>query len=78
MAENELSPLPVDLEGCFRQIKRNQLIREIQQIQKEIAVTAEEKEGKPLSSGELQEKLLLLNELHKQLRQEFSSFSGLI
>lgn len=78
MAENELSPLPVDLEGCFRQIKRNQLIREIQQIQKEIAATAEEKEGESLSSGELQEKLLLLNELHKQLRQEFSSFSGLI
>ena len=78
MAENELSPLPVDLEGCSRQIKRNQLIREIQQVQKEIAATTEKKEGKTLSSEELQEKLLLLNELHKQLRQEFSSFSGLI
>mgnify|MGYP001293072859 CR=1 FL=1 len=78
LAENELSSLPVDLDGCYRQIKRNQLIREIQQVQKEIAVTTEEKEGKSLSSGELQEKLFLLNELHKQLRQEFPSFSGLI
>lgn len=69
-AENELGMLPVDLDGCCRRLRQLQLSREIRQIQQEVAAAAED-------SPELQEKLALLNELHRRLREEFPSFSGL-
>ena len=69
-AENELGMLPADLDVCCRRLRQFQLSREIRQIQQEVAAAAE-------NSPELQEKLALLNELHRRLREEFPSFSGL-
>ena len=69
-AENELGLPPGDLEGCCRRLRQLQLSREIRQIQQEVAAAAED-------SPELQEKLALLNALHRRMREEFPSFSGL-
>jgi DNA primase len=69
-AENELGLLPPDLDGCCRRLRQLQLSREIRQIQQEVAAAAED-------SPELHEKLALLNKLHRQMREEFPSFSGL-
>lgn len=79
LAENELTSLSVDLEGCSQRIRRNRLAIEIQRIEEEIAATTEQKkEGETSSSDELEKKLSLLNELHRRLREEFPSFSGLL
>ena len=77
LSENELNPLPVDLEGCYRRLRRAHLMKEIQRLQQEVAVTSEEQAGNTASTKKLHEKLALLNELHKKLREEFPTFSGL-
>jgi DNA primase len=76
LTENEMNPLPVDVEGCCRRLRQYHLTREIQRLQKEVAASSEEKEGNTSSMQNLHEKLALLNELHKKLREEFPTFSG--
>ncbi len=76
LAENELALPPGDLEACCRRLRQLHLSREIRQIQQEVAAAAEHGAGE--DSGQLQEKLALLNELHRRFREEFPSFSGLI
>jgi DNA primase len=78
ITENEMNPLPIDLKGCCDRIRQQYLIKEIQRLQKEVAVTAEGQENNSLSAQNLQEDLALLNKLHKKLRDEFPTFSGLI
>jgi len=77
LSENELNPLPVDVEGCYRRLRRAQLMKEIQRLQQEVAVTSENQAGNTGSTKNLHEKLALLNELHKKLREEFPTFYGL-
>lgn len=77
LAENEMNPLPVDVEGCLKRLRQRQLTDEIRRLQQEVAVSLDgEAEG--VSPSKLQENLALLNELHKKLREEFPTFSGLI
>ena len=78
ITENEMNPLPIDLHGCCDRIRQKYLINEIQRLQKEVAVSAEGQEDNTLSAEKLQENLALLNKLHKKLRDEFPTFSGLI
>lgn len=77
LTENEMNPLPVDLKGCYRRVCWAHLTKEIQRLQKEVAVTSEEQAGNTTSTQNLLEKLALLTELHKKLREEFPTFSGL-
>ena len=72
-----MNPLPVDVEGCLKRLRQRQLTDEIRRLQQEVAVSLDgEAEG--VSPSKLQENLALLNELHKKLREEFPTFSGLI
>jgi len=77
-AENEFELPPGDLDGCCRRLRQLHLSREIRQIQREVAAAAENGDaGEETASAQLEEKLALLNELHRRLREEFPSFSGL-
>ncbi|NLY92365.1 MAG: DNA primase [Firmicutes bacterium] len=77
LTENEMNPLPVDLEGCLRRLRQYQLTAEIHRLQQEVAAGLEEEAKATTPSPELQGKLALLNQLHKKLREEFPTFSGL-
>ncbi|MBA2132378.1 DNA primase [Capillibacterium thermochitinicola] len=77
LAENQMNPLPVDLDGCLKRLRQRQLTEEIRRLEQEVAVSLDgQVEG--VSPLKLQENLALLNELHKKLREEFPTFSGLI
>ena len=76
LAENKMNPLPVDLEGCLKRLRQRRLTDEIRRLQQEVAVSLDE-QAEGASPPKLQENLALLNELHKKLREEFPTFSGL-
>ena len=77
LTENQMNPLPVDLEGCLQRLRQRRLTDEIRRLQQEVAVSLEQ-QAEGTSPAKLQENLALLNELHKKLREEFPTFSGLI
>ncbi len=77
LTENEMNTLPVDLKGCLLRVRQYQLTEEIRRLQQEVAAGLEEEAKTAAPSPELQNKLALLNELHKKLREEFPTFSGL-
>lgn len=76
LTENQMNPLPVDLEGCLQRLRQRRLTDEIRRLQQEVAVSLEQ-QAEGTSPAKLQENLALLNELHKKLREEFPTFSGL-
>ena len=77
LTENEMNPLPVDVEGCWQRVRQYQLTEEIRRLQQEVAAGMEEEAKTATPSPDLQNKLALLNILHKKLREEFPTFSGL-
>ncbi|HEY8391945.1 MAG TPA: DNA primase [Capillibacterium sp.] len=77
LTENEMNPLPVDGEGCLQRLRQYQLTAEIHRLEQEVAAGLEEEAKTAAPSPELQNKLALLNQLHKKLREEFPMFSGL-
>ena len=72
-----MNPLPVDVAGCFKRLQQHQIAEEIRRLQQEVAVSLDLQDEDPTPAPDLQEKLALLNELHKKLREEFPTFSGL-
>jgi DNA primase len=77
LTENTMNPLPVDVAGCFKRLQQHQIAEEIRRLQQEVAVSLDLQDEDPTPAPDLQEKLALLNELHKKLREEFPTFSGL-
>ena len=71
LAENEAKQYPVDIEGCCLRLRQMQIIREIKQVQSELAAATE------LKGEALTERLNRLNDLNKVLRRDFPTFSGL-
>lgn len=71
LAENEAKQYPVDVEGCCVRLRQMRIIREIQQVQRELAA------GTDLTGDALEERLSRLNDLNKVLRRDFPTFSGL-
>ncbi|NLM37277.1 MAG: DNA primase [Firmicutes bacterium] len=77
LAETEMNPLPVDLDGCLKRLRQRQLTEEIRRLEQEVAASLDgQADGVP--PHKLQENLALLNELHKKFREEFPTFAGLI
>ena len=77
LTENTMNPLPVDVEGCLKRLEQHQIAEEIRRLQREVAVSLDLQASAPTPALDLQNKLALLNKLHKKLREDFPTFSGL-
>jgi DNA primase len=77
LTENTMNPLPVDVAGCLKRLQQHQIAEEIRRLQQEVAVSLDLQDKDPMPAPDLQNKLALLSKLHKKLREEFPTFSGL-